>query len=366
MGECSDVYTSGKVTVTGTCIPVPCSHIDASVPYSDLQEVLDNMAQNGNYLRTGGTMQLDCNPGYEGNATIVCGADGFIRSNGSCEAAQCGNNFDFREIPYSNAVNIVELWSQHDALLPRTGDIVQLQCNQGFEGTPSVRCESDGVIRSRGTSCMPLECTSSFIQNSNHDEQNPLQGGTLDIIDVLCVGDYNGGGNWTCDANTLEWQGNGCHPPSCACEPLQSGHDYCYQATRIYNPDRCAAELYCTWNCEVCEYASNPSVPNSNWDQVVNDLNGQGETYATYGDGPYITCNDGFVGGGFYRCQQNGMSLSLTHIHTHTLSHSHTHTHSLTYTHTHTQVHYRERHVHLPGVTYLSQIKHSQTQTLIR
>jgi len=141
-------------------------------------------------------------------------------------------------------------------MIGTTGDTVMVYCDDGFIGGGVFTCEQHG--RFSGTACSARACTTGLnVAHSNY-ATTEMSGATSDTVFVQCDTGFSGGGAFECLADG-SFSGTACTGDPCT--PY--------------------------------------SVPNSNFAA-------SGSMIGTTGDTVMVYCDDGFIGGGVFTCEQHG------------------------------------------------------------
>jgi hypothetical protein len=86
--------------------------------------------------------------------------------------------------------------SAYDTISGRTGDVVSVICNEGYSGSGSVTCQTDGSFRTDDLGileCTANTCTPTQVANSynGHSEAGSISGRTGDAISIYCLDGYS-------------------------------------------------------------------------------------------------------------------------------------------------------------------------------
>ena len=110
------------------------------------------------------------------NGTIRCLQDGNF-SEGSCVPVPCTPT----HIPNSNYKGALSLTGV-------TNQEIRVICDPGYEGGGKVTCQNDGYFTE--TSCNPITCTQTTVDNSNRTTALPITGSLGESQDVECNEGY--------------------------------------------------------------------------------------------------------------------------------------------------------------------------------
>ena len=212
---------------------------------------------------TGGANGQSC--GSNGTATGQTGqcscncADGYSGAN--CETGDTCT-------PTGSIANSDK--SAAGSITGTTGTVVTVTCNDGYEGGGGWTCGADGsfTMNADASLCTLPGCTASKVDNSDHSGVGSITGATGSVVSVSCNDGYEGGGDWTCQANG-DW-------------------------SKADGADTCAA-IECT------------STEAANSDHAT-----AGSISGSTGDTVTVTCADGYNGGGDWRCGTDGTFTGAT------------------------------------------------------
>jgi hypothetical protein len=192
--------TDGVFT-TVTCEPNPCQATQVANSYKASSGVIVGV--------TGDRVPVTCNVGYSGTADAVCGTDGLF-SVVECTPNPC----EPTEVEFSMA------FTAADSITGVTGDVVQVTCADGYQGSGNAVCGTDGTFST--VSCMPVSCGPLTVADSTRsDPLNPIWGKTGAEREIICLDGYAPGGTAICTAGvgpTAAWVAPVCESTSaCPC-----------------------------------------------------------------------------------------------------------------------------------------------------
>ena len=139
---------------------------------------------------TGDVVEIECDTGYKtesGDATgeVTCQTSGSFTTL-RCVPQPCDDAQIDNSIEYSEAASI----------RGRTGDVVSIVCEEGFSGDGDAVCTPSG--RFRLPQCVPLPCAPSQVNFSEYASVGSITGTTHDEIEISCRDGYEGGGSVVC------------------------------------------------------------------------------------------------------------------------------------------------------------------------
>ena len=73
-------------------------------------------------------------------------------------------------------------------------------CNDGYEGGGDWTCQANGdwSFSAGADTCSASACTATKVDHSDHSEAGSIRGNTGDTVTVTCADGYDGGGDWVC------------------------------------------------------------------------------------------------------------------------------------------------------------------------
>ncbi len=187
--------------MTGQFDNISCSSDQCSLPPIENSNIISSQVINTNQQ-----IEVLCNNGYslykgpqpseENSVSLNCLESGsFDEMNISCRANNC------TPIDFDNST----LGENHE-LTAVTNQSINFTCLQGYEDKATgelqgtVTCQENGQFSD--DRCVPKNCTPSRIVNSKlYQEEGSLTGRTGERIDVICDGDFIGGGEIICQAD---------------------------------------------------------------------------------------------------------------------------------------------------------------------
>ena len=180
---------TGEPCEANSCYPTQIAN-------SDKSEYADRVQGN-----TGDAVLVTCDQGYTGGGVFVCQTTGFFNAS-QCDANPCYPTL------------IANSDRSEDSVMGRTGDAVLVTCDQGYTGGGVFVCQPNGYFNA--SECDPSPCEDTIVRYSDRaDPQTQLTGVYGDILSVNCIQGYEGGGDWTCTSRNV-WSGSSCTIIECS------------------------------------------------------------------------------------------------------------------------------------------------------
>ena len=176
------------------CDPQPC---DSVIIENSIQEIVFGL--------TNDQVEVECLPGFSGGGVAICQGDTLNFSHVSpCTAQECTPD----TIPHSVS------YDSENSLRGVTGDVVEVICNQGYGPGGVTTCSGETLTFTPHVSCDQSNiCDELSVPNSN--VSNYRIGIFGDVVRVQCNEGYSGSRDVTCQ-DTREWsQTPSCVPSSC-------------------------------------------------------------------------------------------------------------------------------------------------------
>ena len=129
---------------------------------------------------TGADVSVTCNDGYTGSGTAICGTDGNFNAV-TCAASACTAT----EVANSDR-------SDEASIAGTTGEDVSVTCNDGYTGSGTAICGTDGNFIT--VTCVASACTATEVANSDYSVEASIEGTTGADVTVTCNTGYQGSG----------------------------------------------------------------------------------------------------------------------------------------------------------------------------
>ena len=289
---------------TTACCQEPLDCTATQVAYSD------HAAEATITGATNDVVAVVCDTGYTGGGDWTCGIDYTagpylpvgLFTGLECTATACTAT----QVEFSNL-------AVPESVAGYTTDIVTIVCDQGYSGGGNITCLPVGVFET--TTCEANSCAATQAANSDHAAEGAIAGVTSATVSVTCIAGFEGGGDWTCEPSG-SFMGSPCLPIPCTPSQVDNSADYAAQGSLNAGTNEviavdCAAG-YSGGGSYTCQanttFAGAPCVADvCNSTEVANS---DKATYAALsgstGDVVFVTCNDGYLGGGGWTCGADG------------------------------------------------------------
>ena len=145
-----------------------------------------NFASEGSLQAVlGASVEVICDPGYNGGGTASCESGGSFNSLPTCVAVSCAST----EVANSD-------YAATSSISGSTGDTVLVTCDAGFEGGGNTTCQADahGVSFTKWVTCLsrPLAASYQKIGEKTGHLSASLDNSDYFGVSVAAVGDVNG------------------------------------------------------------------------------------------------------------------------------------------------------------------------------